>query len=771
MRERVRERIGVVAHIVIICALLFCSAVSLAQQRASGNDESATIGPSARVTGSGSLRAVSSSGAAYVPASHGGPANTPRRGASLRSDAHGRLDEERHAVFDLCHLRALAQAGQSDGSGRERLVIFGVSGEEISDSDESLLGDDGKPLRGVAYQVMRAVNAHEHARQTFLTVFPMSRFYNVPATTPSPESLRGRHYISAEDMVRAADNDVFAAYSLACTDWVAMPRVVGKEAIWRKVTRQKLIRRQTIEYPAWNLELVLRLEMDVYHRDSAQGFTLVDTVEGSNGGLLGVAFGLAASAKQGGGSAHSALSQRPDPKCPIPSFSELGDVVQHMAQCMQASLSIHASIGTALEHADWRPEDKDLPIRTEENADGSAVSIDLEKTYAWGRTLERASSGRDPSATARLAAWSGEQVSAGAAVAIQAAKQVVSVCSDASDQVSRNVRRLQALARPGVELGLGFAACAGIPLEVDLGEAMAPGASQLNSTYCDIDDAVARGEASLIDVAVCQSRVAMERATLSLQKSAKRIDGWRLGGVVREVVGAKERHCRLDLERVGGERGTVYEVVRRGAHGRETFAHGRVVHGSGKSFEFKWRSDAAPDGTRVEEHPQIGVLLSVRPGLSIFTSTGTMQSSLGYGAMLEGGYDASRFVDFADEVWSRIRVAYLRGAGSESFLAIELTPDAVFYVTGALAVYVTSGLSYARAMSGDGSVSISGGNFGFVAGGGFDLAINADWSSRLGATYRQGLGRVLLSGSSGLAYADAGMLSGLMVSAALGYTF
>jgi hypothetical protein len=136
------------------------------------------------------------------------------------------------------------------------------------------------------------------------------------------------------------------------------------------------------------------------------------------------------------------------------------------------------------------------------------------------------------------------------------------------------------------------------------------------------------------------------------------------------------------------------------------------------------------------------------------------------GVALEGGYNASDFVDFADELWSRVYLSVVSVAGANvstvpgatttdaTVVGIDLMPEAGYYLGNGLAYFYTAGFGY-RMVSG------AEGNFGMALGGGIDYALGLDWSSRAMLIYRQGFSEI----------SGAGTLSSFQLALSVGYTF
>ena len=259
-----------------------------------------------------------------------------------------------------------------------------------------------------------------------------------------------------------------------------------------------------------------------------------------------------------------------------------------------------------------------------------------------------------------------------------------------------------------------------------------------------------------------------------------------LGGVPG---GHPDRGVALDLGNQGldAKRGDEWVGDPVEPNGTRRHVFGRIVgsgHASGAGetpdeWRLGWRSGDAPPDTQMFEHPQVGVVLGVQPEVSYLVSAGQLRSNVGVGLAVEGGYNASRFVNFADEVWSRIYVSFQVDPKGDLFYAVELVPEATYYLTGGLAVFGGTGLAYTHVSASDpsssaassaSSSSFGGSSFGLEARVGADLALTEDWNLRMAANYRQGLNSVDLTNDAGQTL-HAGTLSALQASVSAGYTF
>jgi len=688
---------------------------------------------------------------------------------------------DRGEVRDFCYMKVPRDTTRYH---KQRLVLFGMAGEEAINGPEAEENAKGEALKGVERHVLREVNFHSHARNVFLSTFPLERFYMVNALVDSPDALKNHALVPDAEMIRAATVDPFAAYSIACADWVVMPRVTGKRATWKPVKRQRTVNNKTVDYMAWDLSIVWKLQADVY-RHGNNGWQLAQTVHGSNGGLFGLALGLAASAPQKGNMPPEPLvSKRPAPSCSVPLLPALSKFTQSASDCESAAGELRASTaGVIAESAGGVAPKSETP-------DAQAGSSSAEPQSALVGTAEQAAvdAARGKPGTALETAAAGASPQAAAVVHVAASVQdTVKACKEPIEAVAEAKDQLRALSHPdpgalALQATVGLAGCAGIEFTADLSTATAPGAAQLHSSYCEnVRDDVALGDQAMQAVARCGARVGIEGATLALQKSAKQLDGWRMFATLQRLAHNTDS-SRFGIalgQSEGLHRGDLYVAFVRAPDGSSSRAgYGRIqLVGPGGSdaqqqpSQLKLRSGSADQGVRVEEHPQVGVPLGVRPQADLFVSSGSLKTTVAYGAALEGGYNASQFAPVGDEVWGKIFISYMQGSDQESFVGLELMPEILHYLGSGFAVYGTSGFAAVFAMKSvdagatvggklvSAKTDISGFALGAGLGGGLDYSPAPDWVVRLSALYRQGFSGTKLEDKGKTLALNAGSLS------------
>jgi hypothetical protein len=610
----------------------------------------------------------------------------------------------------------------------------------------------------------------------------MDRFFTVNALVDSPDALRNRPFVSDTDMIKAAATDTYAAYSIACADWVGMPRVTQKSAVWSRVKKQRIVNGKSVDYLAWDLSSVWHLETDAYKHEK-DGWHLVRTVEGSNGGFFGLALSVAQLAPQKGNTPDQLISKRPNPTCSVPLLPSLDKFTQGVSACETKAAELRASASAVVSG-----ETGDKPT---ESPSAEAIGTGL------GQAALGAAEGKPTQALETAAASTGAtgatavNAAVTAEAAVAACKQPIEAIAEAKDEL-RSIASNPTAAIASSAVGL--AACAGVDFTADLSTATAPGAAQLHSSFCEnLRDDVSRGAQAMADVARCRGRVSIEGATLMLQKHVKEIPGFRMMAKVRRLAEYPDGNVvGISLGRDEGlRRGDLYVAFAPRPDGSsEPVGYGRILlvgpggrDGEDKPSHLKPRTGSAPDGARVEEHPQVGVPLAVRPQVDLFVMRGDLKSTIAVGGALEGGYNASAFAPIGDEVWGKAFIGYAQGSNKEGFITVELVPEVLKYLGGGFAVYGTSGFTMVVAMKqiDQGSTvngktvtkdtSLAGLNIGAELGGGLDYSIAPDWNTRLSVMYRQGFYGTKLEESTKTVSVDGGLLSYAQAGLSVGYTF
>ena len=739
---------------------------------------------------------------------------------------------DKKEVLDFCYM-PIKRGGKH--SHKQRLVLFGLAGREVAFGPEQELNEKGEVIPGVEHHVLRDTQIDSHLRSVYLSTYLMKRFYTVEAHTESPKTLTKKATVSDQDMIDAAGVDSFAAYSVACTDWVVFPRLVSKDAKWQKVKLKKQVNGKEVEVQEWHFNLVWSIEADVFHRD-ATGFSLAATVNGSNGGALGAAYELAALAPHrdfGGGPATAPLlSKRPAPGCNPPLLPALSALTQGMSECAKSltglgslassALTEDQAAVTAAASAEQKPPPTPSatdaakgtglkapkPVKdakkglteaasaTKGTEPGQAVEVvESAMTDEERAVVEALTKSQDKAVVDRVLALEATAKSSRVLKLVGSVKGTWGDCQKPVAAVKAVSSELRSMSQdPAGAAGkalLGLAACAGIDLSPDLSTASPPGTDQLASKYCmGVDANVARGAAAMNDVGVCQGRVAMERSTLDAQNETKRLPGISLSSGLTALPGNPGLFGISLGKDEGADRGDMYVALARGSDGKpERVGFGRIYlagpGGDGADSapsQFKFRSGDADqgltksDGVRMVEHAQIGVPLGFRPQASYYLLKGDLKTKLAYGAAIEGGYNASKFVPVADEVWGRAVVSFSAGTEKEMFGTLELSPEVVHYLGGGFAAYGGAGFAIVYAQKSVDTLlgkteTLKGVTYGALLNLGIDYALNPDWNARLAVGYRQGVNATKLQNEGKTREINAGSLSAAHAGVSAGYTF
>ncbi len=322
-------------------------------------------------------------------------------------------------------------------------------------------------------------------------------------------------------------------------------------------------------------------------------------------------------------------------------------------------------------------------------------------------------------------------------------------------------------------------------------------------------------------VAPCEARVRAENIALLVQNRSQEIDGWRLFAPLRYALEADEDDPQPAIElgaEEGVRRGAVFRAVEDVEGRREHVGFARVIHsgpggatGAADPSVLAWRGGDAPPGARMEEHPQIGVALSVGGAVSAGLDTSSDPfveglSTLG-GLGLDVGYNLSPYVDWGrSELWLRtnfdLGFGSVSDAGAQSnvgqidtldwFMLNALAgPELKYYLFSRVDIFgsVLAGISAASASTPDNQItregeddeeddSGGGATASVRLSGGFDLLLHPDWQLRLAVGYRANLSEITLeppddieSGQSAFDGQKVGTLSGVDAKAALTYIF
>lgn len=341
---------------------------------------------------------------------------------------------------------------------------------------------------------------------------------------------------------------------------------------------------------------------------------------------------------------------------------------------------------------------------------------------------------------------------------------------------------------------LGLSACGGVSIRFPVDGPSVMGSGQSSGAYCrELDDDVARGEASMRDVAKCVIRKEVENATLEIQLEAKKVCGWRLyselvpmtGGNRGVTMGKHEGARRGDYyvarksgsssnaECIEGEEVGFVRITKLGPGGQEGRADPSVV---------EIRAGNPPLGTHMTEYPMHGARLGVVPTLGYLGLRGGLRSQLVGGGSVTLSYDLSRYIRLFDEIWSVGSIGYARGVGKEWFLTYDVGLELNEYLFKRLSIFTSVRLGGTSAFKkvpyvtaeGDSEVQIGGGVFSIGGRVGPEIVLRPDWHLRFVIEGRGGLSRATLKNDEdapGRQPLDGGRLLMLSGGISIAHTF
>jgi hypothetical protein len=297
------------------------------------------------------------------------------------------------------------------------------------------------------------------------------------------------------------------------------------------------------------------------------------------------------------------------------------------------------------------------------------------------------------------------------------------------------------------------------------------------------NDAVDAGPDARREYARCEVLRSLHAATRHLQREARRYEPWTL---FTSLLATAPDAYAIDLGAEDGvKRGDYYVADSVDARGeRVTLGFARVVRlgrggsaGARDPSSVKFKSGEAPPGSRMSEYALMGVQVGLRPGVLYLLAGGDLETSLAYGGAVNVGYDVSRIIPLFDEVWLRGNVGYFVGAEDESFLNVDVAPEAMSYLGGGLAYGLSAGLSAlvpnVRVSTGSSETeqTWSGSSIGVLARASLEYAFGPDWSASLAVEGRTGLSSTSLENDASTLKIDAGSLMAGLAFLNVGHTF
>lgn len=310
------------------------------------------------------------------------------------------------------------------------------------------------------------------------------------------------------------------------------------------------------------------------------------------------------------------------------------------------------------------------------------------------------------------------------------------------------------------------------------------------SHYCsNLDDVVRTGGANMPAIARCELRVSAEYLAVDLQLQGKRMCGWRLFSPLLDVPNSTERGVSMGAHE-GAERGSYYVAYGTAGQGgcgddEQEQGYGRLTTiGPGGELGFEqpsivhFQAGHPQSGVRMEELAMHGLRFGVRPAAALVLAKGDLESSFAAGALLEGGYDLTRFVGLLDESWIKADVGLL--FGDETFLPISVSFETASYVADRLAIFGDLGFaltvvskSLETGTFASSNVTVTGSSFGGRVAVGLNYSIRPEWNARLIVEARSGFGSTTLKNEDKLPgfEVDGGQLLLPMLSLGTSYTY
>jgi hypothetical protein len=267
--------------------------------------------------------------------------------------------------------------------------------------------------------------------------------------------------------------------------------------------------------------------------------------------------------------------------------------------------------------------------------------------------------------------------------------------------------------------------------------------------------AMSSGEPDLI--VKCEVRARAFQLSRALQKEARSVPGWKLfgtaalrGNALGVNLGAEEGvkvGYAFELKSAAGTRLGFLKVTSVGAGGEKATA---------EPSSLNVRSGDIPDGARIEEYPQLGIVavpyvsfatLAYSYGPTVFADGSRFRvhepPAVVFGGGLTAGYDLSSLLSWS-ETFFRVGGAYYIGSGramSTTHIPIEAFVEKGFYLGRRLGMYIAPGgvfqLNQVKLEDPQQPFELSSTTIGAAGRLGFDILLHPDWSLRV-----EGIARV-----------------------------
>ena len=143
-------------------------------------------------------------------------------------------------VLDFCALKPKAVSAAHQ---KQRVIVFGVGNLKMVESGEDRLNEKGEKIGRSS--ILRSINGAKQFSDVFTAQFPMRRFYSLMAPKPGKNAWATAETLSVSQVAghlkkMVKSSGAFLAYSAACADYIAVPRLTAYEPTWnvRKVERK-----------------------------------------------------------------------------------------------------------------------------------------------------------------------------------------------------------------------------------------------------------------------------------------------------------------------------------------------------------------------------------------------------------------------------------------------------------------------------------------------------------------------------------------------------
>lgn len=691
-------------------------------------------------------------------------------------------------VLDLC---TLTPDGRAERSVVQRVMLFDVNASGRAEGTEAVF-QDGKPAGSL--NMLKKAGAAAAFREVFLMSFAMKRFYNVAVPTPAPSKWFQARTLARADVERYVRKrkrgGAFFAYSVGCVDYLALPRLDRFDAKWTLTVKQVKVGKKVVTVRSYEPRFTPSMSLRIFKRTEGNTFELVDEVSAQGGGLFDLATNIGA----------ATLSQ-------AKKGSELLAPKLKGSRGLKSAAALKKKLAAYNRKiAKWRERVETakgvIELASGATAEPGAAEKALQSLKAAQQELDRWLTKVE--ALGKLADLDFQGAAHDLAIAQQLGWSALVSGVPAGDC------SIPKRGKDGVAGGLD---CTADDSALPVRAVGLAGLSERSSPHCKDINRLKGSKKTLPKVALCETRIRAENITLQLQKESRKIDAWRLWAPLQLSEGDP---CLALGTDEGVRRGDMFEAVEHVDGGWRRIGFGRVktlgpggAGGSKDPSMLRFLAGGADSGTRIQEHPQIGVSLAVGPLVSLMTETApSMEDAATFpGATVEVGYNMTHLVPIGHEFWMRTYLDGLflpfdrfftakGGSRKTNFVMISAFagPEVKVHLFSRVDLFVGAAVGYTIAIASEQTDSSgnsdSGGNAaadeskdtpggsartaGALGVGGLDLLLSPDWSVRLTGGYRWHATKMVLESSDDDPAYDGtpiGTFNGVNASATLGYIF